>query len=179
MSCKQEVKSSLEKNQEKQDNHIAKPEIERVKDSLVIRYFPKVKDTVKLDTLISYEKIRIVLIESYIKDSYVTNSFKTEKGVTYEDRYLDSKRDLQIFKGGKQLVDTSFIKSSFLNERNKELLKVANFHGYWFKGANRYVVDFFGAICQPETDWCYDFYHIYDLKEKKFITKEYIDPEGG
>ncbi|CAL2093142.1 DUF4738 domain-containing protein [Tenacibaculum sp. 190524A05c] len=179
MSCKQEVKPSLVKKKEKQDNQIAKPKIEKVKDSLVITYFPQKKDTFKLDTLLLQDKVRVILSESYIPKSYVINSFEVEKGLRYEHRYRDSKIDVKVFKEGDKLVDTTFIKSSFLNENNKEIINVGNLQGYNIEAVNNETLDFFGSICKPDTDWCYDFYHIYDLKERKFITKEYIDPEGG
>ena len=177
ISCKEKTETSTEISPIKSQKEIISTVKERTKDSIVITYFPKEKDTFKLDTLISKNNIRIVLIDTYIPDSYVIDSFEVEKGLVYEHRYRNAKTDVQIFKDEKKLVDTSFVKESFLNETNKELIKAGNLHGIWIKKVNNNIIDFFGSICKPDTDWCYDFYHTYDLNEDKFVTKEYIDPE--
>lgn len=165
-----------EKNQKKsikEKNIIQKKH--KQKSEVIVRYFPKEKDTIKLDTIFPHMNLQVILENSYTDSSYVKNRYEGGEGIIYEDRYLNANKHVQIKLSDKILVDTVFFKESFL--KNKEFIEIANFHGYWFRGANSQVVDFFGTICKPDTDWCYNFYHYYDLKEKRFVMKEYIESE--
>ena len=142
---------------------------------LVERFFPKTKESERLDTLIQSLSLEISIVSNAL-DSYVVNEFKSD-GTKHVDKYRDFENHLIIKKEGKILVDTVFTKQTFSEFTNKEFLDIANFHGYWFNKVTDNTVELFGVISKPETDWTLAFYHYVDLTTSKFTVKEHVDEE--
>ena len=140
---------------------------------LVERFFPKTKESVRIDTLIQSLDLEISIVSSTI-DSYVVNEFESE-GIKYIDKYRDYQNCLIIQKDGEKIVDTVFTKKTFSEFTSQEFLDNANFHGYWVNKVTVDTIEFFGVISKPETDWTFPFYHYVDLKTSKFTVKEYIN----
>lgn len=151
-------------------------ERQNLTDKKVIdRYFPEENETVKFDTIISAQDLKIS-IQSTTLDSYVTNEFESKR-IKYVDKYRDSKKHLRILKGNQVILDTTFVKETFVEYAGQDFIDIANLHGYWFNGIDENVLEFFGAINKPETDWSYVFYHFFDLSNQEFRIKEHIDEE--
>tara|TARA_B110000090_G_scaffold185572_1_gene213708 strand:- start:178 stop:777 length:600 start_codon:yes stop_codon:yes gene_type:complete len=144
-------------------------------DMVIERYFPSEKETVEFDTIFSAQNLRIS-IQSRTLDSYVTNEFESD-GKKYIDKYRDSEKHLRILKGKQVVVDTIFIKETFVDYAGQEFLDIANLRGYWFNEIEDNEIEFFGVINKPETDWSYAFYHFFDLSTQEFRIKEHIDEE--
>ena len=143
--------------------------------SVIERYFPEENETIKFDTILSAQNLKIS-IQSTTLDSYVTNEFESD-GIKYIDKYRDSKKHLRILNGNQVILDTTFVKETFVDYAGQEFLDIANLHGYWFNGIDKNVLEFFGAINKPETDWSYAFYHFFDLTNQEFRIEEHIDEE--
>ena len=165
------VETSIERN-----DSLIIPESQSQKDeSIIERYFPEENVTVKFDTIISALNLKIS-IQSTTLDSYVTNEFESD-GRKYIDKYRDSKKHLKILNGNQVILDTTFVKETFVDYAGQEFLDIANLHGYWFNGIDENVIEFFGIINKPETDWSYAFYHFFDLSNREFRIEEHIDEE--
>ena len=135
------------------------------------------KSLVQVDSccLSNLKNLRIS-IQSRTLDSYVTNEFESD-GKKYIDKYRDSEKHLRILKGKQVVVDTIFIKETFVDYAGQEFLDIANLRGYWFNEIEDNEIEFFGVINKPETDWSYAFYHFFDLSTQEFRIKEHIDEE--
>jgi hypothetical protein len=166
---------SVETSHERIDS-LTIPESQNLKDkSIIERYFPEENETVKFDTIISALNLKIS-IKSTTLDSYVTNEFESD-GRKYIDKYRDSKKHLKILSGNQVILDTTFVKETFVDYAGQEFLDISNLHRYWFNGIDENVLEFFGAINKPETDWSYAFYHFFDLSNQEFRIEEHIDEE--
>ncbi|NLR95071.1 DUF4738 domain-containing protein [Flammeovirga sp. SR4] len=144
-------------------------------NNVIERFFPEENEIVKFDTIISAQNLKIS-IQSTALDSYVTNEYESE-GIKYIDKYRDSKKHLRILYGNQVILDTMFVKESFADYAGKEFLDIANLHGYWFNKIDENVLEFFGAINKPETDWSYTFYHFFDLSTQELRIEELIEEE--
>lgn len=143
--------------------------------SIVERYFPEKNEVVKFDTIISAQNLKISIHSSTL-DSYVINEFESE-GKKYIDKYRDSEKHLLIEYSNEILIDTVFKKNDFIALTDKDFLKIADFHGYWFNGIENDTIELFGVISKPETDWSIAFYHYFDMKTKTFKVEEYVEEE--
>ena len=135
------------------------------------KFIPKTKGTEKFDTIIADSKMQITIKKTDL-DSYVINEYEVD-GNKQIDRYRDAEISLTIKQNSQIFLDTVFTKRQFSKYANKEFLDNAIFFNYWFEAAGKDKIQFFGVIAKPETDNTMDFYHYFDLTNRKltFIQK--------
>lgn len=158
---------SCSKKQEEKIKVFNKPII--LSENSTDRIFPKEKTRERFDTLIVDKNLEISITKSYL-DSFVTNEFKDE-GKKQVDKYGDAEISLKIKQGNKIILDTLFRKKNFNNFIDKNLQKIAVFHGYWLDEIDNEKIQFFGTISKPETDWVFDFRHKFYFKNKSLKTE--------
>lgn len=142
---------------------------------IIERYFPKEKESVEFDTTITSKKISIRIISRHL-DSFVVDEFETEDA-KYIDKYRDSEKQVIITKSNRTIIDTVIRKGDFIALTGPDLLKIADFHNYWFRELRNDTIEFFGVINKPETDWGTPFYHYFDLKSETFTAKQYFEED--
>jgi len=141
------------------------------------RFIPETKKTEKFDTIIADRKIHITIKRTDL-DSYVINEYE-ENGNKQIDKYRDAEISLTIKRNSQILLDTIFIKKQFSKYADNGFMDIAIFHNYWFNKLDKDKIEFFGSISKPETDYAIDFYHYFDLTNRKltFIQKPEEDEE--
>ena len=139
------------------------------------RFFPEKKGTEKFDTLIANRQLQIT-IKKTVLDSFVTNEYE-EDGIKHIDKYRDSEISLTINQNSQKLLDTVFRKKQFSKYGDKGFMDIAIFHNYWFNKLSKDRIEFLGVISKPETDYTLDFYHYFDLTNKKLNFVEHTDDE--
>lgn len=142
---------------------------------IVERLIPENTAPTDFDTLLSEQKIQILLKKTYL-ESYVVDEYEINDTI-YQDKYLDSKIHLNIRKDKIILIDTAFTKSTFSKFMDREFIEIARFHNYWFRNLTDSRLEFFGVISKPETDWSFAFSHYYDLKNTTFVIEPYEEEE--
>lgn len=162
ISCSDRNKSTSEKENIHQTSNI--------KYKTVESFFPENIEVETEDTIIKDENFKILITKISLK-SFVTNEF-LEKNIKHIDKYRDNEIGLKITQGSRIIIDTIFGKEQFKTHIDKSFLKSANLYNYWFEKSENGKLLFFGTICKPETDICFDFNHYYDIKTKLFETKE-------
>lgn len=133
-----------------------------------VRFFPDIKSTVTFDTTINDGQLQIIITKTD-RDSYVAREYEQQI-----DRYRDAEVALTVKQKGQILLDTTFRKEQFSKYADTGLIDVAIFHNYWFKNIDKNKIEFFGTICEPETDWALDFNHLFDLTNKRleFVVRK-------
>ena len=139
------------------------------------RFFPKNKETVKFDTLITDKQLQITIIRTDL-DSYVVNEYE-DNGKTQIDKYRDAEIALIIKQKSQTLLDTVFRKEQFSKYSDKGFMDIAIFHNYWFTKLDKERLEFFGVISKPETDWTIDFHHYFDLTSRKLTFKQEMNDD--
>ncbi|WP_375579379.1 DUF4738 domain-containing protein [Marivirga tractuosa] len=139
------------------------------------RLIPEYISTAKFDTLINEQNIQIRITKTYL-DSYVLDEYEINDTI-YQDKYRDSKIQLDIREGESILIDSTFTKTAFSKFADKEFLDIARFHRYWFKNLKDGRLEFFGVISKPETDWSFAFSQYFDLASKELTVEPYEDEE--
>jgi hypothetical protein len=129
------------------------------------RFFPEKKETKTFDTFIANKQLHISIIRKNL-ESYVVNEYNNN-GKRQLDKYRDAEIKLIIKQNSKTLLDTILKKEQFSKFEEKSFMNIAIFHNYWFENIEKDTIKLFGVICKPETDWCIDFHHYFDLKTKK------------
>ena len=74
-------------------------------------------------------------------------------------------------------MDTVFRKEQFSKYGDIGFMDKAIFHNYWFNKLDNDKIELFGVISKPETDWTIDFYHYFDLANRKLTFKQEINNE--
>jgi len=139
------------------------------------RLIPEYISSAKYDTLIKEQNIQIRITKTYL-ESYVLDEYEI-KDTIYQDKYRDSKIQLDIRKGDTILIDSTFTKTAFSKFVDKEFLSIARFHRYWFRNLKDGRLEFFGVIAKPETDWSFAFSQYFDLASKDLTIEPYEDEE--
>ncbi|MEO8237187.1 MAG: DUF4738 domain-containing protein [Flavobacterium sp.] len=141
------------------------------------KFIPETKRIEKFDTIIADKKIQITIKRTDL-DSYVINEYE-EDGNKQIDKYRDAEISLTIKQNSQILLDTVFTKKQFSKYADKGFMDIAIFHNYWFNKLDKDKIEFFGSISKPETDYAIDFYHYFDLTNRKliFIQKPEEDEE--
>ncbi|MBF4472724.1 MULTISPECIES: DUF4738 domain-containing protein [Flavobacterium] len=161
-----------------------KPIIKTADNSVVIlinkkseKFIPETKGTEKFDTIIADSKIQITIKKTDL-DSYVINEYE-EDGNKQIDKYRDAEISLTIKQNSQIFLDTVFTKKQFSKYVNKGFLDNAIFLNYWFEASGKDKIQFFGVIAKPETDNTIDFYHYFDLANRKltFVQKTEEDED--
>jgi len=136
------------------------------------RFFPEKKETKTFDTFIANKQLHISIIRKNL-ESYVVNEYNNN-GKRQLDKYRDAEIKLIIKQNSKTILDTILKKEQFSKFEEKSYMNIAIFHNYWFENIEKDTIKLFGVICKPETDWCIDFHHYFNLKTKKLIFKQEI-----
>lgn len=136
------------------------------------RFIPEKKETKTFDTFIANKQLHISIIRKDL-ESYVINEYNIN-GKRQLDKYRDAEIKLIVKQNSKTILDTILNKEQFSNFEEKSFMNIAIFHNYWFENIEKDTIELFGVICKPETDWCLDFHHFFDLKTKKLIFKQEI-----
>lgn len=141
------------------------------------KFIPETKGTDKFDTIITDRKIQIIIKRTDL-DSYVINEFE-EDGNKQIGKYRDAEISLTIKQNSQILLDTVFAKKQFSKYAHKGFIDIAIFHNYWFNKLDKDKIEFFGVITEPETDYTIDFYHYFDLTNRKlsFVQKPEEDED--
>ena len=145
------------------------------KTEIIERYFPEKITSDQTDTLLFKQNLSITITKTS-KDTYVRNEYEVE-GINHIDKYRDFNYHIVITETDEVLVDTVFVKENFLEYTGQEFLDIAKFHGYWFNKIEGNIIELFGVINKPETDWSFAFYHNYNLTTRKFELVEFVDEE--
>lgn len=141
------------------------------------KFIPETKETEKFDTIIAERKIQITIKRTDL-DTFVINEYE-ENGNKQIDKYRDAQISLTIKQNSQILLDTTFIKKQFSKYADKGFMDIAIFHNYWFNKLDKNKIELFGVITKPETDYTIDFYHYFDLTNRKltFVQKTEEDEE--
>lgn len=131
------------------------------------RFIPETKETEKFDTIIAEKKIQITIKRTDL-DTYVIREYE-ENGNRQIDKYRDAEISLTIKQNSQILLDTVFTKKQFSKYADKGFMDIAIFHNYWFNKLYKEKIELFGVISEPETDYALDFYHYFDLTNRKLI----------
>ena len=159
---------------ETKSNEDVKRDLDFKEPSFIVeRLIPENTTTADFDTLLSEQKIQILLKKTYL-ESYVADEYEINDTI-YHDKYLDAKIHLNIRKGETIFIDTAFTKSTFSKFMDREFMEIARFHNYWFRKLTDSRLEFFGVISKPETDWTFAFSHYFDLKSKTLAVVPHED----
>ncbi len=125
--------------------------------------FVNTKDV--FDTLINSDSYEIIISKNHLT-SRVFNAYKNEDTII---RYLyhDAEISLKIKKNNDLIMDTLLDKKLFKSITEPGFTENAVFHLYRKFAIHKDEIQFIGTICKPETDWCLDFIHHYNLKTNK------------
>jgi uncharacterized protein YcfL len=141
------------------------------------KFIPETKGMEKFDTIIVDRKIQITIKKTDL-DSYVIHEYE-ENGNKQIEKYRDAEISLTIKQNSQILLDTVFSKKQFSKYADKGFMEIAIFHNYWFNKLDKDKIELFGVITEPETDYVMDFYHYFDLTNRKltFIQKPEEDED--
>jgi hypothetical protein len=135
--------------------------------------FVNTKDV--FDTLINSDSYQIIISKNHLT-SRVFNEYKNEDTIIHY-LYHDAEISLKIKKNNDLILDTLFDKKLYKSITEEGFTENAVFHMYRKFAVKNDEVQFIGTICKPETDWCLDFIHHYNIKTNKMSFEKLKDPD--
>lgn len=163
---------SCKKNTDKQDIESNSLNNESENYTIIERYFPETKQEERFDTLAQSIQVSII---TKLLDTYAINEHENpEDKIKYIDKYRDGQIELKITQDSEIIIDTIFVKESFLDYIDQSFLDITNLHYSFYEVKNDTAI-FYGSIIKPETDWDFSFKHNLSLKTKKFSVQEEIE----
>lgn len=128
-----------------------------------------------VDTLITDRQLQITITKTDL-ESYIVRSYYEDSNAII-DKYRDAEVSIVIKLKAEIILDTVLRKEQFAQYADEDFLDIAILHNYWFNQLNNNIIELFGVINEPETDYALAFYHYFDLTNRKLTFVEAIDDE--